>query len=103
MVKDWWEKNKVSEADTASNFAERVFTPLYGNVVIPYLPLIKLYTQWLTPKLEAKQGVRLCFCGCGDRILSDFKKFASDACKKRYQREQQRLKILQKAEVNNFS
>ena len=85
-VRDWWE----SGSDSPQRFADRVFSPLFAAVAIPYLPLLKLYCSWInpheTPVTFEKLSSRRCFCGCGAVILAARKRFASAACQRKHHR-----------------
>ena len=95
--RDWWEycrdRYGVNSYDTPEKFAERVFSPKYGTVVIPYLSMLTLFENWHKPTATNKRGLRekFCLCGCGIQILSAFKKYASDACRKKASRTAKKL------------
>ena len=91
-ARDWWEYCKdrygVNSYDTPEKYAERVFSPKYATVVIPYLSLLTLYEEWHKPKALDKGKIKekYCACGCGVRLISAFKTYASTACRKRKHR-----------------
>jgi hypothetical protein len=75
----WWEGH-----DPVGSFAKRVFTPMHGDVVIPYRPLLKLYSEWQQRKQE--QRAKVCACGCGTPIKSTFKRYVNATHRQRHHR-----------------
>ena len=77
IVKPWWEGR-----DPKEQFAKRVFTPLYAQVIIPYRSLLLLYASW--KEIREVEANKTCACGCGKPINSAFRRYASEACKQRH-------------------
>jgi hypothetical protein len=73
------------------DFFERAMSCRYhgedrSNVVIPYRSVIEFYLQDCHFFKDLNPGQRLCACGCGLPVF-DRKKWASDGCRKKVQRE----------------
>ena len=79
--------------DDPREFFERVMSCRYHGedcsaVVIPYRSVIAFYEQELHYfKDTASKRQRLCACGCGKPVFGQHK-YASEACRKRRQRQQ---------------
>jgi hypothetical protein len=80
--------------ENPSEFFERVMTCKYkgedrSDVVIPYRSVLDFYSQELHYFGDSQAKHRRCACGCGAPVF-DRKKWASSACKKRIQRNEER-------------
>ena len=76
------------------DFFERVMSCRYkgedrSGVVIPYRSVIEFYHVELHYFGDSNEKHRRCTCGCGLPVF-DRKKWASPACKKRFQRNPER-------------
>ena len=80
ICRPWW-----SGHDRIESFAKRVFLPMYKDVVIPYQALLELAARWQS--LEVYKKGRTCACGCGKIIVSQFRQYASAACRQRNHRQ----------------
>ena len=63
-----------------------------GEVVIPFRSVLRLYSQEMAFQQQEKRRERFCACGCGNRVW-DRKKWASTACRKRFQRRESQTVI----------
>jgi hypothetical protein len=89
MVRDWWDDGQGSTLagayETPRKFADRVFSPVHADVVIPYASLHTLYESWNNPH-HGQQHTKCCACGCGRSILGRRKHYATGACRTRHHR-----------------
>jgi hypothetical protein len=93
-ISDWWDSGAESSLPGAkeshSQFAERVFSPLYGDVVIPYQPLLTLYHSWDDPYREL--ATKVCSCGCGRGVLGK-SRYAADYCRLKVHRQAKKQRV----------
>ncbi len=76
--------------DEPSEFFNRVLNCRHqgeyrGDLVIPYRSVVEMYQCEVTLQQQEAGHERFCACGCGARVW-DRKKWASGACRKRWQR-----------------
>jgi len=87
-ISEWWDNGEETSLPGAkesnSQFAERVFSPLYGEVVIPYQPLLTLYQSWDDPYREL--ATKVCSCGCRRGVLGKGQ-YATDYCRLKVHRQ----------------
>ena len=93
-ISEWWDSGEESSLPGAkeshSQFAERVFSPLYGDVVIPYQPLLTLYHSWYDPYQEL--ATKVCSCGCGRGVLGR-SQYAAPYCRLKVHRQAQKQRV----------
>jgi hypothetical protein len=87
-ISEWWdsgeESNLPGAKESHSQFAERLFSPDYGEVVIPYQSLLTLYHSWYDPYREL--ATKVCSCGCGRGILGK-SQYAAPYCRLKVHRQ----------------
>jgi hypothetical protein len=93
-ISEWWDTGEGSSLPGAkeshSQFAERVFSPLYGEVVIPYQALLTLYHSWDDPYQELT--MKVCSCGCGRGILGKGQ-YATNYCRLKVHRQAKQQRV----------
>ncbi len=93
-IREWWDTGEGSSLpgakESRSQFAERLFSPDYGEVVIPYQPLLTLYHSWDDPYREL--ATKVCSCGCGRGVLGK-RQYAAPYCRLKVHRQAQKQRI----------
>jgi hypothetical protein len=93
-ISEWWDDGEEcglpGAKESTSQFAERLFSPLYGEVVIPYQPLLTLYQSWDDPYREL--ATKVCGCGCGRGILGKGQ-YATNYCRLKVHRQAKQQRV----------